>query len=386
MKSFKLLVLSVTGAVFNGIAGLVAARTLGPLQFGSFASAIAAITVLQVLLQGFQFSSQNEFERHDPADLSKDLNLRMWMFRNFLPLFVSITVLLFAFRGILNFTFAQTLGIVAMIFPTLALSAISGFHLWEKDLVKYQLLSSQVALIRLALSTCFAFLIFLSPRFSGPAVFILALILANNIVVAINWFRNPNVLQARAFVVKKEALHFVVIITASWLLMQGDIIVLNSTLDPEVAGVYAAYSSLAKVVIAFFGIYGLHLAARYSGKTSLVERFSVTARSAAVASLLIFLTMRFGEDVIALLYGSSFEVENVSVELLYVPSAIWAVYFTLLYMRINTIRGLFIPIAMIVILLFAALGLTTISPSIELIYGISTISGALGLIVLVFKK
>ena len=140
MNSLKLMVLSAAGAVFNGIAGLIAARTLGPLQFGSFASAIAAITVLQVLLQGFQFSSQNEFERDSQVNLGKILSLRMWMYRNFLPLFIVITTLLVTFRETLKFTLPQSLGIVAMIFPTLALSSIAGFHLWNKDLYKYQLL------------------------------------------------------------------------------------------------------------------------------------------------------------------------------------------------------------------------------------------------------
>ena len=386
MKSLKLMFLSTAGAVFNGTAGLVAARTLGPLQFGSFASAIAAITVLQVLLQGFQFSSQNEYERDTQENLGKTLNLKMWMFRNFLPLFLVIATLLVTFRETLKFTLPQSLGIVAMIFPTLALNSIAGFHLWNKDLFRYQLLSSQVALVRLILSACSAIVILLFPRLSGPALFILALIIGSNIVVAYSWLRNPKGIHSGNFVVKKEALHFILLITSSWLLMQGDIIVLNSALDPKIAGVYAAYSSLAKVLISFFALYGLHVATRYSVMTSLTDRISVALRSSVLAIFMIFLTMTFGDQIFAYLYGKSFALENVRVEILFAPSAIWAVFFTMLYMRINTIRTLFIPNAMIIILFFSILSLTTVSLSVGSIYAISTISGVLGLIILVFKN
>jgi O-antigen/teichoic acid export membrane protein len=205
-------------------------------------------------------------------------------------------------------------------------------------------------------------------------------------VVAYNWLRTPKAVQAGNFVVKKEAFHFILLITSSWLLMQGDVIVLNSTLDPKIAGIYAAYSSLAKIVITFFGLYGLHLATRYTGKTSLADRFSVALRSAALAVILIFLTMIFGEQIFVFLYGQSFASEVVSVELLYAPSAVWAVFFTLLYMRVNTVRRLFIPSALIIILFISILYLTRISVSVESVYAISTISGALGLIVLLFKN
>ena len=386
MNSLKLMLLSTAGAVFNGIAGLIAARTLGPLQFGSFASAIAAITVLQVLLQGFQFSSQNEYDRESQENLDKTVNLKLWLFRNFLPLFLVITTFLVTFRDTLKFTLPQSLGIVAMIFPTLALSSIAGFHLWRKDLFKYQLISSQVALIRLILSAFSAILIFIFPQLSGPALFILALIIGANIAVAYNWFRNPKAVQTGNFVVKKEALHFIFLVTSSWLLMQGDVIVLNSTLDPKIAGVYAAYSSLAKIAITFFGLYGLHIATRYPGTTSLADRLSVVLRSAALAVLLIFIAIIFGEQTFVFLYGQSFIGQGVSVELLYAPSAIWAVFFTLLYMRVNTVRSLFIPGAIICILFISLLSLTMIPLSVESVYAISTISGGLGLIVLVFKN
>jgi O-antigen/teichoic acid export membrane protein len=380
------MILSIAGAILNGIAGLVAARTLGPLQFGSFASAIAAITVLQVLLQGFQFSSQNEFKRDSLENRGQSLNLKMWLFRNFLPLVALITTLLIAFRETLKFTVPQSLGIIAMILPTLALSSIAGFHLWNKDLVRYQLLSSQVALLRLMLSMCAAILISLFPKLNGPALFILALIIGSNIVVAYNWLRTPKAVQPGNFVVKKEAMHFILLITSSWLLMQGDIIVLNSTLDPKSAGTYAAYSSLAKVLITFFGLYGLHVATRYTAIASLSDRISVAFRSAALAFIMILLAIIFGDQILVFLYGERFAVESVSVELLYASSAIWAVFFALLYMRINTIRTLFIPNTMIMILFFSILSLTTVPLTVGSVYAISTISGVLGLIVLVFKN
>lgn len=386
MNSLKLLILSTAGALFNGIAGLVAARTLGPLQFGSFAAAISAITVLQVLLQGFQFSSQNEYERDVEESLGKALDLKLWLYRNFLPLFALITALLIALRETLKFTFPQSLGILAMIFPTLALSSIAGFHLWNKDLFRYQMLSSQVALVRLILSIGAAILILLFPQLSGPALFILALIIGSNLVVAYNWLKNPKAVQSRNFVVKKEALHFILLITSSWLLMQGDIIVLNSTLEPKIAGVYAAYSTLAKVLITFFGLYGLHIATRHSAISSLADRIFVAFKSGGLAAIMILLTITFGDQMFGLLYGEKFAAENVSVGPLYAPSAIWAVFFTLLYMRINTIRTLFIPSAMIIILFLSILSLTTVSLTVGSIYAISTVSGALGLIVLVFKN
>jgi hypothetical protein len=379
MKLLSIGLIGVVGAVLNGIASFITARSLGSSQYAAFASAVASITIMQVFSQGLQFSSLQEF-RKEKKQMEK--NHSNWVVRELIPIAVVIGLFLALFRKNLNFTEFQSLGIFSMIFPVIILSSISGYYLSKDDLFKYQLLSTQVAVIRFLFSLAILVVIQKYPSVKGPAIYLGALVAANYLIAVIKLIFLKSTLTLNSLIWKKETLRYVLVITISWLLMQSDLIVVNIALPPTEAGIYSAYSSIAKVVISFFAIYGLHLSGKNEGLVTLSLKLKTIA-IAGVASLgLLFVIVHFGGSPLMKIYGEEFDTSFVEIELLYAPSVLWAVVFSLLYLRLSTIEGILVPMSLACLTITIILSLILISVTASVIYTLYSATAVLCIIIL----
>jgi O-antigen/teichoic acid export membrane protein len=379
MKLFSVGLIGVVGAVLNGIASFITARSLGSSQYAAFASAIASITILQVFAQGLQFSSLQEF-RKEKKQIEK--NRSNWLVRELIPIALVIGLFLALFRKNLNFTQFQSLGIFSMIFPVIILSSISGYYLSKDDLFRYQLLSTQVAIIRLMFSLAILAVIQKYPLVKGPAIYLGALVAANYAIAAIKLIFLKHMLTLNSLIWKKETLRYVLVITISWLLMQSDLIVINIALPPTEAGIYSAYSSIAKVLISFFAIYGLHLAGKNEGLVTLSLKLRTVAVSGVTAVGLLFVVVHFGGSLLMNVYGEEFDPSFVDIELIYAPSVLWAVVFSLLYLRLSTIEGILFPISLVCLTITIIFSLTVISATASVIYTLYSATAVLCIILL----
>lgn len=377
----KIWAIAISGAFFNGATSFVTARSLGPSQFAAFASAVASITILQVFSQGLQFSSRKKFEEKKSKKVYGTSN---WILREIIPLTFAVSLFLAIFREKLNFTDFQSIGIASMVIPVLLLSTVSGYYLSNGDLFNYQLVSTQVALIRLTLTVVISFAIYANPSLSGPAVFLIALVVANYLIVLLKFLTLKSRFLLKSLIFRIDSLRYVSILVLSWLLMQGDLLVINIALPPKEAGIYSAYSSLAKVFISFFAIYGLHLSGIYKDKITLRVKMKTLLTSGVAAIILLISILKMGGNVLLKLYGREFDPSLVSIHLLFAPSVLWSIFFGLLYLRLDTISGNVVPIALacLVIASISVLLSHSISASsIYVVYSVAAISSIILLMV-----
>lgn len=381
----RVVIYSILGIIFNGLSGVLAARALGPLQFAAFASSIAAITVLQVFFQGLQFSAHQEFaaERLSGNKKSVASNTRRFI-KQILLITLTLAVLLLSFGNQLNLTEFQSIAILLMVFPSVSMASVAGFHLWRREFDQYQKLATGTAFYRLIIS---AFLfIFLSrfPQFTGSAPFVLALVVANYSTLAVNKFRFPLSVFTQSKIWEKKSVRYVSIISISWVLIQGDLILTNVLMETQEAGIVSAYSSVAKIFVSGVGLIGLMYSGRFSGFISIKQRIHAFALLLLLTVALSILLILIGEPIFSFLYGKDFGRPDQGLLYIFLANCCWSIFCGLLYLRANNNPSRRLAASLLGLFITTFIVIMTVGLDAFLLFHFSMIIALIGILLLIF--
>ena len=381
----RIVTYSILGIIFNGISGILAARALGPMQFAAFASSIAAITVLQVFFQGLQFSAHQEFATEHLNNNEERFNSNTRRFiRQILFTTLVLAVVLFGFGNRINLTGFQSLAILLMVFPSVSMASVAGYHLWRKEFDQYQKLATETALFRIIITAVVFIFLLRFPQFTGSAPFVLALVAANYSTLLVNKFRFPLSVFTQSKFWSKKSIRYVSIISISWVLMQGDLILINILVETKEAGVVSAYSSVAKIFVSGVGLIGLMYSGRFIGFISTKQRIHAFLLLLVLTGFLSILLILVGGPVFNFLYGKDFGYPDQGLFYIFLSNCGWAVFCGLMYLRANNNPSRRLAVSLLGLLIAILVLITTVGLDAFLLFHFSTVIAIIGILLLIF--
>jgi O-antigen/teichoic acid export membrane protein len=380
----RVAIYSILGIIFNGLSGILAARSLGPLQFAAFASSIAAITVLQVFFQGLQFSAHQEFATEHLSNEAKSVDNNTKSFvKQILSITVILAVIFFGFGHHINLTGFQSLAILLMVFPSVSMASVAGFHLWRKEFDKYQKLATTTAFYRLII-TAFVFIFLLRfPQFTGSAPFVLALVMANYSTLIVNKFRLPLSVFMQSKIWGKKSIRYVSIISISWLLIQGDLILINVLMETREAGIVSAYSTVAKIFVSGLGLIGLMYSGRFNGVISIKERIHAVLLLSFLAAVVSIFLILFGGPAFNFLYGKDFGFPVQGMLYIFLANCGWAVFCGILYLRANNNPSRRLAVYLLGLFIATLMLIMTVGLDALFLFQFSTVIALCGILILI---
>lgn len=371
---------ALLGVIFNGLSGVIAARSLGILQFSAFTAALAIITTLQIFFQGLQFSNTSRFDVESPEYQAK-MDVKRFLTEG-VATTIFVGTLIYIFRSELNVTPLQAFVISQIVFPGIALASVSGFLLAKNNFAGYQRVATVNAALRCALS---AFLFILGSKFSilnSPAVFIGIIIVSTYFTIVIIRRDIPVEALIHSNISNWRTWRSVTAVSAGWLLVQGDLILFNAVLEPDQAGKVAAYSTFGKILISFVSLLGLTLSSRYTAKQSskgLKELFLILCGACVLLTICAVIT---GDLVVRTLYGADYILPLNSLTLLIVSNAVWGVFSGLLFAQLKNKVSTKLSLSLIFLLMISILVCAIFPLTFQGVLTIATIAGIVGTIVL----
>lgn len=378
--SRKVFKYALLGVIFNGLSGVIAARSLGILQFSAYTAALAIITTLQIFFQGLQFSNTSRFDIEPPEYQAKADFKRFLIEGAATTIFVG--ALIYTFRSDLNVTPLQSFVISQIVFPGIALASVSGFLLAKNNFADYQRIATVNAALRCALS---AFLFILGSKFSilnSPAVFIGIIIVSTYFTIVIIRKDLPFEALIHSNISNWRTWRSVTAVSAGWLLVQGDLILFNAVLEPDQAGKVAAYSTFGKILISFVSLLGLTLSSRYATKNSskgLKELFLILCGASVFLTICAVIT---GDLVVRTLYGADYILPLNSLTLLIISNAVWGVFSGLLFAQLKNKVSTKLSISLLLLLIISILACALFPLTFQGVLTLATIAGIVGTIVL----
>jgi hypothetical protein len=370
---------ALAAVLFNGLSGLLAARSLGNLQFSAFTSSLAIITTLQIFFQGLQFS----------ADLNTKTEKRVSRKRFVTEGIILTTIIgmvLFLFRSQLNSTPFQSLVICFMVFPGLASASAVGFFLSKNDFVRFQLLSTLTAGIRILLTLILLIFALFIVTLKSPAVFLGLVLLSNIFSLFIMKIRTPHIRITQTKVLTWGNWNSVVSVSSGWLLVQGDLILFHSILPAKEAGQISAYSTVAKIFISLVGLIGLTQSSRIRNLMNPRQNMVVILKLTLISSVFAAIAYQFGSFFIKILYGADYIIDSDKLPLLILSNSIWAVFSGLLYIQLKLNNNSSLTIKMCILLLMTILALILFPLTYENTLKISTAVSLVGTFTLALTR
>jgi hypothetical protein len=373
-------IFALVAVLFNGLSGLVAARSLGNLQFSAFTSSLAIITTLQIFFQGLQFSTNEQTKDTNPKQT------RQIFVTEGLVLTTIVGVILFLCRHQLNATVFQSTVICLMVFPGLANASVVGYFLSRNDFVQYQFLATFTAGIRIFLTFTLLGIATFSDKLKSPAMFI-GLVLASNVVsLLFIKIRMPQIGIIQSRVLTWGTWNSVVSVSSGWLLVQGDLILFHAVLPAQEAGKISAYSSIAKILISLIGLIGLTQTSRLRNFSSSKNKISVILKLTLITCLMATIALYCGSFVIRVLYGEEYVIEQNKLPLLILSNSIWAVFSGLLYIQLKLNNDSSLSKRISSLLVLTILALFVFPLTYENILKIGITSALFGVFALVFTR
>lgn len=371
---------ALLAVLFNGLSGLLAARSLGNLQFSAFTSSLAIMTTLQIFFQGLQFSTNDQTKQTNVKQT------RQIFVAEGLVLTAIVGVVLFLCRNQLNSTVFQSIVICLMIFPGLASASAVGYFLSRNDFVRYQFLATLTSGIRIILTFTLLGIATLSDNFSSPAMFI-GLVLVSNIVSLLYIkIRMPEIGIIQSRVLTWGTWNSVVSVSTGWLLVQGDLILFHAVLPPQEAGKISAYSSIAKILISLIGLIGLTQTSRLGNFASLRNRTVTILKLTTISGVMAAISLFCGTFAIRVLYGEEYIIEPDKLPMLIISNSIWAVFSGLLYIQLKLNNNSSLSKRMSSLLVLTLLALFIIPLNYENILKIGIASAITGIFALAFTR
>jgi hypothetical protein len=337
--------------LFNGLSGLLAARSLGNLQFSAFTSSLVIITTLQIFFQGLQFSAE---QNSNPNGIK---NSKRTFVNEGIALTAIIGIVLFLFRLELNSTLFQSIVICLMVFPGLVSASVVGYYLSKNDFVGYQFLSTLTAGIRILLTFTLLILASYFGALNSPAMFLGLVLLSNILSMLVMKIRTPQIVIIQTKVLTWGTWNSVISVSSGWILVQGDLILFHTILPAKEAGQISAYSTVAKIFISLIGLIGLTQSSKMKNLVNPKQNMILVFKLTFITGLIAATAYISGSYFIKVLYGEEFIIEPNKLPLLILSNSIWAVFSGLLYLqlKINNSSSLSSKVFTLLILTIVAL-------------------------------
>ena len=320
---------ALLAVLFNGLSGLIAARSLGNLQFSAFTSSLAIITTLQIFFQGLQFST------NEPTKPKNIENRKRVFVIEGLVLTIIVGGVLFLCRNQLNSTIFQSIIICLMVFPGLAGASVVGYFLSLNDFVRYQFLSTLTAGVRIIMTFILLAIAVFSEKLKSPAMFIGLVLISNVVSLVIVKLRVPQIEIIQSRVLTWGTWNSVVSVSSGWLLVQGDLILFHAVLPAQEAGKISAYSTIAKIFISLIGLIALTQTSKLDNLGSCKKNMTVTLKLIMITGFIATISYHYGSFAIKMLYGEEYMIDSNKLPLLILSNSAWAVFSGLLYIQLK---------------------------------------------------